>query len=355
LAERRRAEVEAAIDTAAALIEAAASSGGTVALACHVSPDGDALGSLLALHLLCRDRGVASVAGWSEPFEVAPHYRYLPGLDTCTKPADYPPEPSLLFTFDSGSLRRLGDLEAPAAWARDHGDLVVVDHHGTNDRFGTCNLVDDTAAATAVLVRDLVARLRWPLSKDVATCLYTGLVTDTGRFQYASTTPAVFELAEELSSFGLPLAAITRQLFEQHRFAYLQLAGRALARARLRPDASLVLAWLTAAELADADVCVDEAEGLIDIVRRTAEADVACVCKETSDGVRVSLRSVTHQEADGSEWGVDVGAIAAGLGGGGHRYAAGFSSDRPVDEVLTIVEDAVRAAGPPDRPSGAQG
>jgi phosphoesterase RecJ-like protein len=352
LGERRSAAVEEAIDRAAQLIAGAT---GEIALACHVSPDGDALGSLLALHLLCRDHDVASVGGWSERFEVAPHYRYLPGLDTCTKPADYPREPQLLVTFDCGSLRRLGDLETPARWAGDHGDLLVIDHHGTNERFGTVNLVDETAAATAVLVRDLATRLGWPLTRDVAACLYTGLVTDTGRFQYASTTPAVFELAEELSGFGLPIASMTRQLFEEHRFVYLQLAGRALARARLRPDASLVVAWLTAEELDEAHVLVDEAEGLIDLVRRASEAEVACVAKETPDGVRVSLRSVTHQEPGGGEWGVDVGAIAVGLGGGGHRYAAGFTMTRPVEEVLGLVEDAVLAAGPPDRPRGATG
>jgi phosphoesterase RecJ-like protein len=352
LGDVRRGEVAAAIERAADLITGAR---GEVALACHVSPDGDALGSLLALHLLCRSQGVPSIAGWSEPFAVAPHYRFLPGLDTCTKPADYPKEPPLLFTFDCGSLPRLGDLEPAATWAREHGDLVVVDHHGTNERFGTCNLVDASAAATAVLVRDLARHLGWPLTRDAAACLYTGLVTDTGRFQYASTTPAVFELAQELATFGLPIASMTRQLFEEHRFVYLQLAGRALARARLRPDASLVLAWLTADELTDAHVLVDEAEGLIDLVRRASEAEVACVAKETRDGVRVSLRSITHQEPDGTEWGVDVGAIAATLGGGGHRYAAGFTMDRPVDEVLRVVEECVLAAGPADRPRGATG
>lgn len=340
----------AALDEAVARIATA----DQVALACHVSPDGDALGSLLALHHLCRSQGVRSVAGWSEPFQVAPHYRFLPGLDTCTKPADFPAEPDLLVTFDCGSLARLGDLEPAARWARDHGDLVVVDHHATNDRYGTCNVIDPNAAATAVLVREMARRLRWPLTRDVAACLYTGLVTDTGRFQYATTTPAVFALAEELASFDLPITAMTRALFDEHRFAYLQLAGRALARARLRPAASLVVAWLTAGELAEAQVDVDEAEGLIDLVRRTAEAEVACVCKETPDGVRVSLRSVTHQDTDGASWGVDVGAIATGLGGGGHRYAAGFTVRRPVEEVLALVEDAVTAAGPP-RPPDAGG
>jgi len=334
------AVLEAALDRA--LDQAAEVVGGSdeLLLTCHKSPDGDALGSTLALHHLCRSQGRASQATWSEPYQVAPHYRFLPGLDLCTKPADTPQQPPVVVTFDCGSLGRLGDLTGPATWAREHGQLVVVDHHATNDRFGSLNVVDDQAAATVVLVHRLAQRLGWPLTRDVAMCLYTGLVTDTGRFTHSTTTPAVFALAEELSSFGLPIASMTRQLFESHRLAYLHLAGEALSRARLVPELSLVCAWVSRDDLARHGVTVDEVEGLIDLVRRTSEADVACVAKEADDGVRVSLRSVTHQE-DGREWGVDVGAVATLMGGGGHRYAAGFTMPGPVPNVLAAFEEAL--------------
>ncbi len=330
------AVLEAALDRAAAVVDGAE----PLLLTCHQAPDGDALGSTLALHHLCRSQGRDSQATWSEPYEVAPHYRFLPGLDLCTKPADAPPEPPVVVTFDCGSLSRLGDLTDRAAWARDHGQLVVIDHHATNDRFGSLNVVDEQAAATVVLVHRLAQRLGWPLTRDVAQCLYTGLVTDTGRFTHATTTPAVFALAEELAGFDLPIASITRQLFETHRLAYLHLAGEALCRARLVPSLSFVSTWVDRDDLERHGVGIDEVEGLIDLVRRTSEADVACVAKEADDGVRVSLRSVTHQE-DGREWGVDVGAVAARLGGGGHRYAAGFSMAAPVPEVLAAVEAAL--------------
>jgi phosphoesterase RecJ-like protein len=309
-------------------------------LTCHELPDGDALGSTLALHHLCRSQGRPSRASWSEPFEVAAHYRFLPGLDLCTKPADVPEEPPVVVTFDCGSLSRLGAMAGRAEWARDHGSLVVVDHHATNDRFGSVNLVDEKAAATAVLVHRLAGRLGWPLTREVAQCLYTGLVTDTGRFTYATTTPAVFALAEELASFDLPIASMTRQLFESHRIDYLHLAGEALARARLAPGVSLVSTWVTQDDLDRHGVTVDEVEGLIDLVRRAVEAEVACVAKEAGEGTRVSLRSVTHQE-DGRQWGVDVGALATRLGGGGHRYAAGFTMRGSVHEALAAVEEAL--------------
>ena len=316
------------VDAAASAIEACAS----IALACHVSPDGDALGSMLALHHLCLAAGKRSVASWPAPFTVAPHYAYLPGLDLTTKPADFPAEPDLMVTFDCGSLGRLGELAAPAHAAR---ALIVVDHHVTNDRYGSINLVDPAAAASAVVVRRLARRLGWALNRDAAICIYTGLVTDTGRFQYSNTTPEVFELAAELSTFDLPIASMSRQLFELHRFAYLQLVGVALDRAELDRELRLVVTWVTQADLDRFGVGLDETEGLIDLVRRTDEADVACVLKEMSDGTRVSLRSTTD---------LDVSAIATAFGGGGHRAAAGFTSDRPASELMNDIKAALAAA-----------
>ena len=302
----------------------------SVALACHVGPDGDALGSLLAMHHLCRSQGKASVASWSEPFDVAPHYGFLPGLELATKPRDFPTEPEVMITFDCGSLDRLGDL-VPAA--RTAGQLIVLDHHRTNDRYGSINVVDPDAAATAVLVRRLAALLEWPLTRDAAICLYTGLVTDTGRYQYSNTTPDVFALAEELSRFDLPIADMTRQLFEQHRFDYLQLVAACLGRAQLDRDLRFVATWVTEDDLRRYGVRIEETEGLIDQIRRADEAEVSCVLKETPEGTRVSLRAVSD---------VDVGAIAIRFGGGGHRFAAGFTSSASIWQVLEAIKVELR-------------
>jgi phosphoesterase RecJ-like protein len=310
-----------ALEQAARAIEGAP----LVALACHVTPDGDALGSMLAMHLLCKSQGKASVASWPEPFVVAPHYTYLPGLDSVTKPADFPEAPPVMVTFDCGSLDRLNELADPAGAA---GELVVVDHHATNDSYGSINLLDPDAAASAVMVYRLAKCLGWQFTRDVAICLYTGIVTDTGRFQYSNTTPEVLEMATELSRFNLPIADMSRQLFEEHRFAYLQLVASVVQHAELDVDRRFVAAWITLADLERFGVELDEAEGLIDLVRRTAEADVSCVLKESAEGTRVSLRSVTD---------FDVAAIAMRFGGGGHRAAAGFTDPRPIPEVLADI------------------
>ena len=310
-----------ALDQAAAAIDRSE----LVALACHVSPDGDALGSMLAMHFLCRAQGKPSIASWPEPFVVAPHYTYLPGLDSVTKPVDFPAAPPLMVTFDCGSLDRLNELADPARAA---AQLIVVDHHATNDNYGTINVVDIDAAASALLVYRLAKRLGWALDRDAALCLYTGIVTDTGRFQYSNTTSEVLDMAAELSRFDLPIAAMSRQLFEEHRFAYLQLAAAALQRAQLDGPRRFVATWVTGDDLERFGVDLDEVEGLIDLVRRTAEAEVSCVLKEADDGTRVSLRSVSD---------VDVAAIATRFGGGGHKAAAGFTDPRPIPQVLAEI------------------
>ncbi|HVE45199.1 MAG TPA: bifunctional oligoribonuclease/PAP phosphatase NrnA [Acidimicrobiales bacterium] len=303
------------------------------ALACHVHPDGDALGSMLAMHLLCESQGKSPVSSFPSPFTVAPHYRFLPGLDRLTPPDEFPEHPDLLVTFDVGTLARMGDLQRSVHGAK---EVAVLDHHADNHRFGTVNLVDTGAAATAVVVRRLATALGWPLHRDAALNLYVGLLTDTGRFQYPNTTSDVFLLAEELAEFNLPLAELTRELFEKHRFAYVRLAGLALARAELDEENHLVAAWLTAEELSRHGVAFDETEGFIDLLRRTAEAEVVVALKEApGEGLRVSLRSLGR---------IDVGEVAMSLGGGGHSFMAGFTSQATIsstlDQVRTVIAEA---------------
>jgi bifunctional oligoribonuclease and PAP phosphatase NrnA len=315
-------DVDEAIAAAARAIESASK----VTLVCHVSPDGDALGSTLALHHVLVANGVKSVASFPSPFVVAPHYRDLPGLDLLTPPELVDHEPEVMATFDCGALGRLGDLETAAKAA---GELIVIDHHASNERYGTINAIDPQAAASGVLVRRLISELGFPLTRDAAICLYAALVCDTGRFQYESTTCAVFELAEELAAFDLPISELSRTLFEEHRFAYLKLVADVLARAVLVPEKRFVWAKVTQADLAHHDVTFEEVEGLIDIVRRTREAEVSCVLKEAADGAwRVSLRSLGA---------VDVCKLASGEGGGGHRFAAGFTSDDPAEVVVQRI------------------
>jgi phosphoesterase RecJ-like protein len=317
---------ETPLATAAAAIAGARQ----VALACHVNPDGDALGSLLGLFHVLRAAARNVVASFPTPFVVAPHYRELPGLELLVPPEEFPDEPDVMITFDCGSMGRLGDLERPAKAAR---ELIVIDHHISNDRYGSINLVEPEAAASGWVVLRLVDELGLPLNRDAAVALYAALVCDTGRFQYDTTTPEVFDMARRLTEFEVPVSRLSRTLFEEHRFAYLRLLGDALGSAELVREQRFVWTAITQEMLERHGVEMEEVEGLIDILRRTSEAEVTCVLKEERDGtVRVSLRSLGQ---------VDVRRIAEAHGGGGHRFAAGFTSDLEIDDVVARVRAAL--------------
>jgi phosphoesterase RecJ-like protein len=288
----------------------------------------------LALALRARPgRPVKVIASFGDtPFEIPTILRFLPGLATLSPPSDYPAAPAVMVTLDAGSIDRLGQLEPRAAAA---SELVVLDHHASNTEFGTVNLVDPAAAATAVLADELIGKLGIPLTHDIALCLYAGLVTDTGSFKFAGTTPAVHELAARLLRTGIDPGAVSRELFDTAPFSYLGLLAAALARATLELQSAtghgLVWTTVTRADREQANLPLDAAEAVIDVIRRTAEADVAVVLKQADDGGwQVSMRSKSV---------VDVGAIAVRLGGGGHVRAAGFTSSGGPDVTIAAIRE----------------
>ena len=304
-----------------------------VALACHLGPDGDALGSLLALAHGLRALGKRVVASWgSEPFRVPAQYAFLPGLDLLSPPESFPEKPALLVTFDTGSVDRLGSLADSVAGA---GCVIVVDHHASNTRYGTLNLVDADAAASVLLVDELLRRLGVDLDADVAACLYTGLTTDTGSFKYQATTPAVHAVAARLLGTGIDHAAIAREVWDTNPFGYVKLLGRLLDRATLEPAHGLVWSWSSQDDFAAYGVEMSDIEGAIDVLRTKVEAEVAVILKETPEQrFAVSMRS---------KGAVDGGALGVALGGGGHRYAAGFTSDAGLDETMERIRTGLPA------------
>ena len=322
---------EAQWAAAVALLQAA----DEVVLACHVGPDGDALGSMLALGAALRSAGKRVTASWgSQPFAVPAAYTFLPALDLLVPAEQLASAPALFVTFDTGSADRLGTLADRVDSA---SRTLVIDHHTSNTRYGTDHLVDTCAAATAVVVAELLDRLDLPLTAQIAAALYTGLITDTGSFKYAATTPAVHLLAARLLATGIRHDLISRAIWDTAPFRYVKLLGTVTARAELDRDAvagaGLIWSTVTAADLAAADLGLADVEGVIDVLRIAVEAEVAVVLKQEPDSScwRVSLRS---------KGAVDVGAVSVGLGGGGHRFAAGFTA---YDQPQVILDDLRRA------------
>lgn len=305
----------------------AVAAAGEVALACHVSPDGDALGSMLGLAHAAAGAGKKTVASFGSPFAVAAQYGFL-DLGPLVRPEEFPAAPEVMVVLDVASPDRLGELAEPAGRA---GTLVVLDHHPTNPGFGHLAVVDPAAAATAQLAYHLIRRLAWPIDRRVATALLTGLVSDTGRFQYASTDGSVLRIAARLVEAGARPAEIGQRLYEWLPFGYLQVSGAVLARARL--EDGLVWSVLYTADHARAGVGPEELDLLIDGLRTAREAEVAVLVKEVEGGWKVSLRS---------RGAVDVGAIAAASGGGGHHNAAGFNTEGDLEAVVAAIRERLR-------------
>jgi bifunctional oligoribonuclease and PAP phosphatase NrnA len=244
-------------------------------------------------------------------------------------PEQVPARPELLVAVDTGSLSRLGRLSDRVAGA---SAVLVIDHHATNERFGTHHLVDPGAEATAVLVLELLDALEVGLDEPIARCLYAGLVTDSGCFRRAGTGTHV--LAARLLAAGVDPDAVARELLDTHPFGWLAMLGAVLGRARLEPESARGLGLVhTTVLLADvAGLRGEEAHSVVDLVRTTSEAEVAAVLKETGPGRwTVSLRAKRC---------LDVSAAAAEFDGGGHRLAAGFAAEGTAEGVL----DGLRAA-----------
>ncbi|MEU7804320.1 bifunctional oligoribonuclease/PAP phosphatase NrnA [Micromonospora arborensis] len=311
---------------------------GRVLLICHVNPDGDALGSMLGFGLGLRQFGVREVqATFPGPPEVPEPFRGLPGLDLLVPASAADPAPDLVICFDAASESRLGELagrlsSAPAA--------LVLDHHASNAGFGTVNLVDPGAAATSVVAEQLLARLGVVVDPAIAECLYVALTTDTGSFRFEATTPAVHQLAARLLATGISPGDISRRVFDTRPFGAVRLFGEVLGRAQLDPAAAggrgLVWTFATLDDLARHDQRPYVLEALIDSVRCTAEADVSCVLKQTTPGEwAVSMRS---------KGAVDVSRVAVTLGGGGHRFAAGFTGRGSAEQVVESIRGQLDAA-----------
>ncbi|XVV11485.1 DHH family phosphoesterase [Actinoplanes sp. CA-131856] len=308
-----------------------------VQLICHVNPDGDALGSMLGFGLGLRRLGVTRLrATFPGRFEVPVPYRELPGSDLLVSEQEAYDNPALIMIFDVAAESRLGDLVSllPSAPA-----VIVLDHHASNTGFGGVNLVAPRAAATSVVAEGLLSRLGVPLDAEIAECLYVALATDTGSFKFDLTTPEVHELAARLIATGISPAEISRRIFDTRPFGAMKLSGEVLGRARLDVTAAggrgLVWTYATTDDLERYDQKPYVLDSLIDPVRSVAEADVAVLVKQASDGEwAVSLRS---------KGAVDVSAVAVALGGGGHRLAAGFTGHGTPEEIVQQVKDLLDA------------
>jgi len=301
----------------------------TISLSSHVNPDGDSVGSLLGMAMVLKSRTKDVCACMPEPFRFPPQYGFLPGRELLADPDKQAKEADLFVALDCSNRERLGPLQYCAERAP---KILNIDHHEDNQLYGEINLVDERASSTSELVYRVIKEAGWEIDADVATCLYTGVVTDTGRFEHRNTSPATFAVAAELAQAGADIAQVIKEVYDNQSLAYTHLMGLALQRIEVVEDLGFAYSFITQQDLAETGATLPESEDLIDHLRSIRGTKVVALFKELEDGdVRVSLRSRDDYE---------VGPVARMMGGGGHAMAAGYTSGSDMDgSISSLIEE----------------
>src|SRR6059058_1991527 len=298
----------------------------------HVRPDGDALGSQLALALSLQALG-KEVRVWNED-GMLEKYSFLPRAELLTKPPSTPEDFDVAIALDTAVQNRLGTTTAAVGNAK---LWINMDHHPSNPRYGDLVYIDPTAPATGQILFELLTNQKFPITPAIAENLYAAISTDTGSFQYPNTTTRTFEIAAELVRCGVDVGRISQLLYENFPRRRIELLRDLLDTMRFGCDGKLAWFSLSKASAIALDVIPEDNEGLIDHLRAIRGVIVAIFFEELTDGkVRVSMRS--KNEA------VDVCAICTQFGGGGHVLAAGARVRGTLPEVeKKIVEQACAA------------
>ncbi len=315
-------------DAALAETVAAIRAGDRFLLTAHEGPDGDALGSLLAMHAILEQLGKDSVMFLaSKEFPLPIEYRFLPLEEVFHEaPADVA-DRTIIF-LDCGNIDRM-----PVEWLQSpEGYILNIDHHHDNTRFGDVNLVDVEASSTAEIVFELAGLLEAQITPEIADALYVGLVTDTGRFMYENTDARSHRMAADLIEAGVNVHDIYRRLYERVPVEKLRLISRALEKIERYPDCGLAITYIQDADYEATGSSEVMTEGIIDYVRSIEGASIAAFVRDKTDG-GLAARKVSLRSSEG----VDVSEIAREHGGGGHRRAAGFSTDLAYPELVELL------------------
>lgn len=305
-------------------------------LTTHEGPDGDALGSLLALQEILTQIGKDSVMFLAEKeFPLPVEYRFLPLQEVFHEPPADLTDRTVVF-LDCGNIDRM-----PVTWLRDGQRILNIDHHHDNTRFGDVNLVDVDASCTAEIVFEICRLLGAGITSSIAQALYVGLITDTGMFMYENTDARTHRVAAELIEAGVEVNDIFRRLYERVPEEKLRLIARALGKIERRLDGALSMTYISAEDYAATGADETMTEGIIDYVRGIEGTSVAAVIRDKPDSLR-EARKASLRSTDGH---IDVSRIAREMGGGGHRRAAGFSTDRTYDELAEFLAAEVSANG----------
>ncbi len=302
----------------------------TIALCSHVSPDGDTLGSTLALKMGLESLGKRVSVFCQDP--VPAKLNMLPGAEQFRRPEDAAQERfDLLIAVDVSDQARMGTCQSLLAQA---AQVAQVDHHGTNPAYAQVNDVDPHAPATSLLVKELLDVLHVTITRDIAICLYTAVATDTGNFAFSYTTAEAFSMTSELMSYGLPLSEINRLLFRQRTPQQLSLLARALNTLAFHENGQITTMSLSQRDFIECGALPEHADAVVNYGVEIVGVKMAMMAREDADGtVKIALRSIEPARVDG---------VAFSLGGGGHAQASGCTVEGPLDAAMERVLSAMK-------------
>jgi phosphoesterase RecJ-like protein len=305
----------------------------------HIDPDGDAVGSCLGLAHALHHLGKSADVVLDSPLPAT--LAFLPGSETIRRPEEVPRRYESVLVLDSPSLERVGRVAernlAPGA------KIAVIDHHRGSEGFGDVRLVDPESSATAELVYDLIEHLGVPIGPEIAECLYTGILSDTGGFRYANTSARTLRVAALLVERGARASVVAENIYATKTAPSLRILGMALASLETKSGGRIGAMTISREMFEKAGATPEDADGIVQYAKALAGARVGVLIQETApDEIRASLRS------DGT---VDVNRVASLFGGGGHRNAAGLRVRGPLEKVsrdiVHALEQAMNGGSPP--------
>ncbi len=305
-----------------------------IAILPHVSADGDAIGSGIALALALGKEAKGAVVILEE--DIPTIYGFLPGIEKTEvypgREREFDEEFDMAIALDAGDLERLGKRVGIFDKA---AVKVNIDHHSTNTHFGQLNHVDVTSSAVGEIIFDIIKKLGLGLDAAISTCLYVAIATDTGGFRYSNTTPRTHRIASELIENGVNVAEVSQKVFETTSLAKVKLMGEAISSLQLFDGGKTACITLTDHMMARAGASEEDCDGIVNIARNIMGVEAAVMFRPEGKRIKVNLRSNSY---------VDVSAIAARFNGGGHKRAAGCVIEGDMDIVKEQILDSISKA-----------
>lgn len=292
----------------------------SVLITSHINPDGDAIGSLVAMGVALSTQGIDTTLFNESPIPAV--YRFLPGVELIAR--NLAPESSFdtAIVLDCGGLDRVGsraDLVSAVPV------VINIDHHVTNNGFGDLQIIDPSACATAEIVYRLIKALGIEIDQAMATSIYTGIVTDTGSFRFSNTNPAAFAICDEMVQKGVQPHNVAQHVYGTYSLGRIKLLNLALETIEISGNGNVSMMMLTRKMLNETGTHPEDGDGLINYARRIEDVKLAALIQEQENGHHEQGNAKQYHVSLRSDGSVDVAAIASGFGGGGHPSAAGFN------------------------------